>query len=511
MLFNSYIFIFVFLPSVLLVFNVLGRYKQFQLARVWLVVASLFFYGWLIPEYVPLVIASLVFNHTMGIIIGRNRRRLWLWLGVSVNLGILGYYKYFNFFLANLHAFFGTPLFVEQIILPLGISFFTFQQVAYLVDTYRCDIPECQFIDYCLFITFFPQWVAGPIVLYQQTLPQISNPSFFRFHRSNIESGLSLFVIGLVKKVILADGISPYSTRVFDLALTAPSLNFFDAWCGVLSYTFQIYFDFSGYSDMAVGLGNMFNVRFPANFSSPYKAASLIDFWQRWHITLSGFLKNYLYIPLGGNRHGKARRYGNLFLTMILGGLWHGAGWNFLIWGGLHGVYLSINHFWRDFRKGTGSVSSFFPRWGSRSLTFFLVVVTWTFFRATNFSSAVSMLRAMSGMNGVIFPRGYSAYLTMGIWGKDLGMSFGEGPEIFSMTAMGWILVLACISWFLPNSQEWMSRRQMTWEIVELPGDSGWRPILWKPTVGHGILLGVLAGISILALSRVSEFLYFQF
>ena len=294
--------------------------------------------------------------------------------------------------------------------LPLGISFFTFQKIAYLVDAYRGEVRAGGFLSFALFVTFFPQLIAGPIVHHSEVIPQFGQKSTYRPNLDNLSMGIGIFVLGLAKKTVLADSIATYATPVFRAAQAGADPTLFEAWGGALAYTFQLYFDFSGYSDMAIGLALMFNIRLPINFNSPYKATNIIDFWRRWHITLSRFLRDYLYIPLGGNRHGVARRYANLMLTMLLGGLWHGAGWTFIVWGGLHGIFLVINHFWHAL--GVGSATTSGARPGSdgsaaRTITFLAVMVAWVFFRAEDFDAATRILAGMAGLNGVQLPASY--------------------------------------------------------------------------------------------------------
>ena len=349
MLFNSYTFIFAFLPITLLVFYRIGGRGHHRVAIGWLVATSLFFYGWWAPRYVWLIVTSVLVNYALGVVLATRaasqdgpRKRL-LAVGVSANLGLLAYFKYANFFVDNVRHLFHIDVEIGQIVLPLAISFFTFQQIAYLVDAHRRLTREYNFLHYCLFVTFFPQLIAGPIVHHGEMLPQFGKETTYRLNRTNLEVGVTFFLMGLFKKVVIADGIARYGTPVFDAAQAGLTIDFWQAWAGALAYTFQIYFDFSGYSDMAIGIARMFGIKLPLNFHSPYKATSVIEFWRRWHMTLSRFLRDYLYIPLGGNRKGPGRRHANLMVTMLLGGLWHGAGWTFMYWGGLHGLYLIVS------------------------------------------------------------------------------------------------------------------------------------------------------------------------
>src|SRR5262245_41497677 len=412
MLFNSHAFIFLFLPAALLGFFALGAVNR-KLAAAWLVACSLFFYGWWNPAFVALLGASLLFNYIVGLSIVRARaaeparaKRV-LALAIAADLAVLGYFKYANFFLDNVNALLGTEASLGAIILPLGISFFTFTQIAFLVDAWQGKAEEYSLTHYALFVTYFPHLIAGPILHHREMMRQFQCLETYRPHYDKLAAGLTIFVIGLFKKVIIADGVASYVAPVFEAPAAGVTLTFLEAWCGALAYTFQLYFDFSGYSDMAVGLSLLFGIRLPINFHSPYKAVNIIEFWRRWHMTLSRFLRDYLYYPLGGNRRGPGRRYVNLMATMLLGGLWHGAGWTFVVWGVLHGFYLVVNHAWRALRARLGHDLKRSSRWG-RALgclvTFVAVVVGWVVFRADSLDTASSLLRAMAGMNGLVVP-----------------------------------------------------------------------------------------------------------
>lgn len=370
MLFNSYTFLFLFLPVTLLVFFRLGKYSH-PLAGLWLFVASLFFYAWWNPAYVGLLLASIAFNYAVGRALvkeqssGRAKvKKSVLIFGLVTDLGLLAYFKYANFFVSSTDALLGQGWQLDPIILPLGISFFTFTQIAFLVDAYRGEIKEANFIHYGLFVTYFPHLIAGPVLHHKEMMPQFARATTYRLHWENFALGFTLFSIGLFKKVVLADGIAPFANALYSAASHGTVLTFLEAWAGALAYTFQLYFDFSGYTDMALGISCLFGVRLPVNFNSPYKAVNIIDFWRRWHMTLSRFLRDYLYFPLGGNRKGPVRRYMNLIATMLLGGLWHGAGWTFVLWGGLHGLYLVINHAWHGLRETLGFPSGSPTRMG---------------------------------------------------------------------------------------------------------------------------------------------------
>ena len=406
MLFNSYIFLFVFLPVTLIIYFQIGKYGYRRLAVVWLISASLFFYGWWNPAYLGLIVGSILFNYGVGTFIGKSgnkRSNYALVFGIVVNLGFLGYFKYANFFIENVNGLFATNYYIEQIGIPLAISFFTFQQIAYLVDSWKGETVGYKFLHYCLFVTFFPQLIAGPIVHHKEMLPQFDKSKVYKLNYENIAVGLSFFILGLFKKVVIADTALKYVTPYFNMAVQGNALTFLEGWVAALSYTFQLYFDFSGYSDMAIGLARMFGILLPINFNSPYKANNIIDFWRTWHITLSRFLRDYVYIPLGGNRKGIGRRYINLMITMLFGGLWHGAGWTFVIWGGLHGIYLVINHIWRAFKTKFIRLHEDSPSIinnVSWLITFIAVVIAWVFFRAPTLDSAFHLLKAMFGFYG---------------------------------------------------------------------------------------------------------------
>ena len=461
MLFNSFTFIFGFLPLTFFGYFLLQHYRMGMAATAFLVVASLTFYAWWNPTYLPLILVSILFNYVVGNILGDMarppafRQRL-LAVGVIANLGLLGYYKYAGFFVENLNIAAGTHFAVPQIVLPLAISFFTFQQIAYLVDSYRGETREYDFLRYTLFVTFFPQLIAGPIVHHAEMMPQfVAVKNRVRRYR-NIAAGLFVFSMGLFKKVVLADHFALFASDGFSHTQT---LGFLEGWSTSLSYTMQLYFDFSGYTDMAIGAALLFNIRLPYNFNSPYKARDIQDFWRRWHITLSRFLKAYVYIPLGGNRKGRFRTYANLMLTFLLGGIWHGAGWTFLFWGFLHGAALVVHRFWEH-------VGFRLPRPVAWLITFNFVNVAWIFFRADTFSDALNVLRAM--------------------------LDFGDVSLSDFDSDIYWQLVLAVIGvvW-LKNSVHHLShmrfdRRHLVWAVA-------------------------MAVFGILSLNRVSEFIYFNF
>ncbi|TNF35633.1 MAG: MBOAT family protein [Gammaproteobacteria bacterium] len=510
MLFSSYEFILMFLPVTLLVYYWLGMQHQFRVAIAWLVACSLFFYGWWNPAYLGLIIASIFFNYSLGVTLsGQSRSKALLVVGIAANLALLGYFKYTNFFIDNLNALFGTRVYVQDIILPLAISFFTFQQIAYLVDAYRGETREYNFMQYTLFVTFFPQLIAGPIVHHREMLPQFTRHITEQVNAANLMAGSVIFFIGLFKKVMVADNIAQFSTPVFTAVEHGMQPTLFEAWGAALAYSLQLYFDFSGYADMAIGISLMFGIRLPLNFDSPYKSTSIIDFWRRWHMTLSRFLRDYLYIPLGGNRKGEFRRYINLAVTMLLGGLWHGAGWTFVIWGGLHGLYLVVNHLWRSLCSKVGlgqGRSTFAGRLLAGSITFIAVVVAWVFFRAESFHGAMAVLNGMVGNHGVTLPIKYEERwgdfaMQLKGWGVLFDDNLFQGNKQLAQTLI-WLLV----AWFMPNCQTLMRNYEVTTDKV-----TDTSRIVFKPNLAWLLFIYLLAVVSILNLGGVSEFLYFQF
>ncbi|CAN5204089.1 MBOAT family protein [soil metagenome] len=496
MLFSSFTFVFNFLPAVLLAFAAARRHSP-RAGILVLLGASLFFYGAWRPIYLILFLASVGLNFSLGLLMADPRRRQRVGvIGVTINLAALCYFKYANFLLDNVSALTGTPLPFANIILPLGISFFTFQQIAYLVDVMRGAKVERDIVSYTLFVSFFPHLIAGPLVHHAEMIPQfkrgVSSRSAVLAAR-----GFAIFAAGLFKKVVIADNLAQFATPVFAHLDGGGGVTASWAWLATLAYTLQIYFDFSGYSDMAVGLALMFGIRLPVNFRSPYKSLSIIEFWRRWHITLSRFLRDYLYIPLGGNRLGEARRYLNLLITMLLGGLWHGAGWTFLIWGGLHGIYLGINHLWRS-AVGVGN-----PRGSIRVVswvaTFAAVVFAWVFFRAATMGGAWRALKGLAGVSpdqAAFVPSGIVRVLDLPILvGPEMSLWLGGG-----VTAVALICALA-----LPNVPQLFRYR----EYRRAPETGS--PIHWKPNVLWAMIVALAFAISLFGMWQRMEFLYFQF
>lgn len=513
MLFNSYAFLLAYLPVTLIGFFALGRFGK-GAGAAWLAASSLFFYAWWDYRYLALLLASICANYLAGRHIalraGTPAGKRVFTLAVVINLGLLAYYKYADFFLSSLNASLGTDWPLLGIILPIGISFFTFTQIAFLADAYAGKVTEYRFIYYVLFVTYFPHLIAGPVLHHKEMMPQFDEGRNYRIDGANFAIGLTIFAIGLAKKVLIADNLAGYAAPVFAPQADAPSL--LVAWGGALAYTFQLYFDFSGYSDMAIGLSRLFGVRLPLNFNSPYKSHNISEFWRRWHMTLSRFLRDYLYIPLGGNRHGPLRRHANLLTTMVLGGLWHGAGWNFVIWGALHGSYLVINHAWQDVaRRLPPRLPVGLGRGSGVLLTFVCVVFAWVYFRAPDLATAHRVIGGMLGHGGIALPDAITARLTAlrPLLDALSIKTYLGGGSVFLET-WSWVLAGGLIAFLAPNTQQIMARFEPA-----LP-EEGHRPLVparhaWHPTRRSALAAGLLFAAGILALSRPTEFLYFQF
>jgi D-alanyl-lipoteichoic acid acyltransferase DltB (MBOAT superfamily) len=519
MLFNSLPFLLVFLPLSLLLYFLLGQ-RSGVLAKTALALLSFVFYAYWDYHYLPLLFGSICLNFYLGGYIAANQAnakataRRFTIIGISINLVLLAFFKYANLLTATAHSLLDLPLLAPHIVLPIGISFFTFTQIAYLVDAYQGKTQESRFWDYALFVSYFPHQIAGPILHHKEMMSQFRLVDRqARWSTELLTVGLSILACGLIKKVLLADSFADIATPVFNAAENGLHITFFEAWAGVTAYALQLYFDFSAYCDMAIGVSLMFGIRLPANFNSPYKSTSIIEFWQRWHITLSRFLRDYLYIPLGGNRNGAFSRYRNLMITMALGGLWHGASWTFLVWGVLHGTYLIINHLWRAQVK----VRSTGLLWRSTSwaLTFAAVLLAWVFFRAPTFHGALAMLSSMIGQHGVVLPESaqkLAAVLPMlSFGGHWLGSVQGGGA--LAMIAFG---VLICVG--LPNTQQLFASHQPVLPehgaaaASVAPAVNGLeRALLWRPTLLWCLPLALATGLAISRLGNDSQFLYFNF
>ena len=488
MLFNSYIFIFIFLPLCLIGFYLLEK-RSPRGAKAWLVLLSLWFYGYFNVYYLAIMIGSIVFNYLVYLWMNHAvNRKLPLVAGITMNLGVLFYFKYFDFFIENCNTLFGTNMMLRGIVLPLGISFFTFQQIGFIADTYRGEISACSFLDYSLFVSFFPQLIAGPIVNHEEMFPQFESIGKKSVDTELFAKGVYIFIIGMAKKVLIADTLG----TAVDYAWTNQmSINSTEALLATFFYTLQLYFDFSGYCDMAIGIGDMLGIRIPINFNSPYKATNIVDFWKRWHITLNRFFTKNIYIPLGGNRRGAVRMYINLFLVFLISGLWHGAGWNFILWGCMHGMLYVITRAIMRIRR-QGKETRAWLKIPGIILTFLFVNFAWIYFRSPNITAANDMIKTIFEGNFALPATAYvEGFNLPEIWYvlKILHLTdYAISPYIIAigMTVMSLILVFAT-----PNVHE-MSQKK-------------------KFGVSMGITLGILLVWCIVSFSRVGTFLYFNF
>ncbi|GIO85911.1 peptidoglycan O-acetyltransferase [Paenibacillus faecis] len=460
MLFNSYEFLFAFWPITFVVYFLMNRFCPPIAGKVWLAAASLFFYSWWSIKSLPLILASIAFNYIMGRSISHARqlrtRKLLLTLAIVGDVLFLGYYKYADFLISNVNALFSAQIDLLRLALPLGISFFTFTQIAYLVDAYRGTAKEYSIVNYVLFVTFYPHLIAGPILHHKEMMPQFDRARSKMIIPGNVARGLFIFCIGLFKKVVIADTLAPIATQGFDVST---NLSLVEGWTTSLAYTMQLYFDFSGYSDMAIGIALLFNIKLPINFNSPYKAVSIQDFWRRWHMTLSRFLRDYIYIPLGGNRKGHFRTYFNLVATFVIGGIWHGAGWTFIAWGLLHGIAQVIQRLW----KKTGIV---LPHWVAWFITFMFINFSWVFFRAKDWDDALKVLRGMFNFGHI-----------------------GVSTTLLGQVALVGAAILVAV--FARNSMEMKMK--------------------FRPNVRYAAFIAFLFVFSVLYFNQVSEFLYFTF
>ncbi len=466
MLFNSYVYIFAFLPIVFFTYFYLVKREWLLASKALLVLSSLFFYAWWNIKYLPLILVSMFVNYAIGTTLSNNKikrhNKKLLIAGIVFNVGLLGYFKYADFFIKNINFIANANIPLLHLALPLAISFFTFQQIAYLVDSYKGETKEYDLLNYMVFVSFFPQLIAGPIVHHKEMMPQFADRENKRLIYKNITAGLFVFAIGLFKKAVIADTLSPYVALGFDSGV---NLSFFEAWSVILSYAMQLYYDFSGYTDMAIGSALLFNIKLPINFNSPYKALNIQDFWRRWHITLSRFLRDYIYIPLGGNRKGRFRTYYNLFVTFLIGGIWHGAGWTFVFWGFLHGIGMVIHRFFKELGYSMNKYLAWF-------ITFVFVNITWVFFRAKEWDDAIRLLKGMFGFYGFKLPQ--INYFNVENY-----------PALFVL------IISTFAALFLKNSMQ-------MWQEL--------RPGFKTALVGGGVF-----AFSSMFLTRVSEFLYFNF
>ncbi|MBC6982113.1 MBOAT family protein [Caulobacter sp. 17J80-11] len=490
MLFTSPAFLFLYLPIVFAGFFLIGRWSR-AAAAGFLALASLVFYGAWDWRFVPLLLGSIAFNWLVGSGIARLREtdraraKALLVFGVVADLAVLGFYKYADFFIGNVNAVSGGALPLLKLVLPLGVSFFTFTQIAFLVDAFAGKAREYSPVHYGLFVTYFPHLIAGPILHHGEMMPQFRREATYRISLDNVTVGALFFVIGLFKKVVLADAVSAYADPVFD---AHGAVGFADAWTGALAYTLQLYFDFSGYCDMAVGLSKAFNIDLPFNFASPYKSGSIVEFWRRWHMTLSRFLRDYVYIPLGGNRKGPALRSLNLLATMLIGGFWHGAGWTFVVWGGLHGLYLLIAHAFRSLIGARGrEVLDRAPVWKlfAGLLTFLAVVVAWVFFRAADLGTAWTLVQSMFNPAAV------------------------GAPELFVDGRGPWLIAaLLAVVWLAPNSQQLvLEKLPRLWPAAAAPLRRFQASFFALGAVSAAVVFLAIVNVS----KHVSAFIYFNF
>ena len=491
MLFNSYEFIFAFLPISFFVYFYLNSKRLTTAAKAWLVFTSLFFYSWWNIMYLPLILMSILFNYTITntmIEYDKSRRKYLskkslLHVGLLFNIGLLVYFKYMDFFISNTNTISGSDIELLHLALPLAISFFTLQQIAFLIDSYEGLVKEKNFLDYTIFVTFFPQLIAGPIVHHKEMMPQFANVRNKVKNYKNIAIGLFIFSIGLFKKVVIADTFAVWATQGFDVATT---LNLFEAWATSLSYTFQLYFDFSGYTDMAIGAALLFNIKLPINFNSPYKATGMIDFWQRWHITLSNFITTYIYTPIvrSFDRLTFHKAMFATVITFLIAGLWHGASWMFIIFGGLHGLGLIINHYWKKRKIKLNVVLAWF-------ITFNFVNITFVFFRAKEWDDAVKVLGSMFSLDNIVLPNFLASKLaSLSKYGIEFGALAtnlsAAGKDLIIWLLIGFILILV-----FKNSMDKLK--------------------LFKPSAINSFVFIMAFTISLYKLSGYSEFLYFRF
>ncbi len=542
MLFNSYEFAFAFLPVTVGVFFALGAVSRTWALR-WLIATSLFFYAWWRPLNVLIIAPSILVNFVLARVLQRlgthekpGVAKAVLLLGVVFNIAFLGYFKYANFAIGAVNDAFGTQVVLAQVLLPLGISFITFQKIAFLIDVHARRVESFTLQDYCLFVLFFPQLIAGPIVHYREMMPQFERARC-TFDREDVSVGLTLFVLGLFKKVVLADSLAPFVTAIYDQAGAGHTISLLPAWMAAIGFTLQIYFDFSGYTDMALGIARFFGVRLPANFNSPLQASSIIDFWQRWHMTLTRFLTAYIYNPLAlsltrrrmargqpglGGRHATVGAFVELMmlptlLTMFVSGIWHGAGYPFILWGVLHGVFLTVNHAWRlvgpKLWRDKRSYERFMEPAGF-VLTFVCVAASMVVFRSSTVATAVDLLLGMLGVNGVALPESiYDRLGPIAAWVDGVGIAKGLGEGIvFSSTAF-WIVFLAIIAFTFPNTLQLMGRYEPALGWKPEPGFSGayGRAVQWRASLIWAMAVSVVAAVGMFHLGGESEFLYWQF
>ena len=545
MLFNSYQFIFAFLPIALVGCWLLARWKGAGAAQLWLIASSFFFYACWNPAYLPLLLGSILFNYMIAVLMVRTdvqkRRQMLLALAVVVNLGLLAYYKYTNYALSTANHLAGTNFRIEDILLPLGISFYTFQQLTLLIDISAGTVHKFRLRDFSLFVVFFPHLIAGPIVHHREMMPQFEKAEY-KFKWENFAPGLALFAVGLFKKVVLADGIAEFVSPLYAQAAAGEKLTAFYAWAAAFGYTLQLYFDFSGYSEMALGLALFFGIKLPMNFNSPLRATSMIDFWSRWHITLTRFLTAYVYNPISMALMRRRMKQGKkgiagakttipaylqiilvpTVITMFLSGLWHGAGDQFLVWGLLHGAFLAINHAWRLVRPRFWKDNVSYDRVAKPAgwaLTLLCVVVTMVFFRASSVESAMNVIGGFFFLNGAVLPVALAEQspALAGVL-SALNIGFAPLPLDGLVKIWMWIVPLLAIAVLSPNVLEIMRKYQ---PAITMPGETAAgrvdffgkiaRKLSWAPSSAWAVTAAGLAVVSVFSLFRVSEFLYWNF
>lgn len=506
--FDDFRFVFLFLPCLLgLWFGLLAwpaARKKWLLAIVlWLV--SAYFYWWGSPDFLLPLLALTVFNFVLGQYLRDHPRSRVYWFGLIADLLVLGYFKYANFTVQTLNLF-GAHLALTAVMLPIGISFFTFQKIAYLTDIRRGEHQRWKWGEFFLLVWFFPQLIAGPIVRPHEFIPQWRAMRFgSRTMWVNLAVGLTLFLVGLIKKLAIADVAAPYGDLVFGQAAQGVAPRLTDAWIGALAFTVRIYFDFSAYSDMAIGLARILGFKLPINFYSPYRATSIIEFWRRWHITLSRFLRDYIYIPLGGSQRGGVRRYVNLMTVMLIGGLWHGASWTFVVWGGLQGLFLSLNHMWR-------ALGVSMPRWLGWGMTMLVVIFAWVAFRAPDFHTARLVWAGMLGLNGIVVPPSMLANELAQLWPHyvDIRSPFNVYTQIQGRLSTMVIPVGLLITWLLPNVYQWLDRFEpaLYYERSARGQRMQWN---WRPTIPAAVALAALVVFVLFNAGKPQTYLYWQF
>ena len=485
MLFNSYIFVLLFLPLTFVGYFSLNKIS-YEAGKVWLLGMSLWFYAYFNINYLPIIVLSICVNYIMNKLIitaaSNTTKRIWLTIALVANVGVLFYFKYYDFFIDNINSLFRSDFVLHRLILPLGISFFTFQQLSYIIDSYRGEVPDYSFLDYALFVTYFPQLIAGPIVMHSEMAPQFADVTKKRINYENLSKGIMAFSFGLAKKVLLADTFGKVVNWGYN---NVEALDTGNALLVMIFYTFQIYFDFSGYCDMATGIGLMFNINLPMNFNSPYKALTIVDFWKRWHMTLTRFFMKYVYITLGGNRAGNIRTYFNILIVFLVSGLWHGANWTFVLWGAIHGIFSLIT---RMFQKVFDSIHPAL-NW---LITFGFVNLTWIYFRADSIEQANQIIKSIfdlkfDGLNEILIVEIYRLAEFMAL-SRMTNYGILNYPNLYMLlfvTFSLWIVL------FTKNTNEKIAA--------------------FKPTALNSCATIILVVWSVISFSGVSTFLYFNF